>query len=486
MDAQIRAQTSDIKELWQEATLEETRAILKVTTHWMAIPLFAVFWLADILYAPALKWHFLAIRILIIPLCLFVSYMSKRITSVIAIQAIATIYAFGLASGINLMVLLVPDPATGYYAGLNLVAMGTLSFIPFTKRFYALTALSIYLPYFLIEAFKASTSDWRAISVNSFFMASSVCMCFLIRFFHANTMVKEIRAKLSLKLEIQNREEVIRQKTEDAVRLRSLSSQFSPQIVESIKSGKLKFEAGGQRAQICAIFIDIVNSTERVTRIDKDNVEKVLSKFLDDTIKILLKYDITVDKFLGDGILAFCNAPLQRHDFVARVVKAALEIREKISQDNEYFERYWKAPLEIRIGIAKGFVNAGFYGSQKYFQSYTAIGPAVNLASRLCSSSAPGQIVVDFDVYDIIKDEFETKYLGQRALKGFETDHIQTYEVIASQVPTSKSLVGVNDCPKCGGMLSFENNEKGQFILICKDCSTIVLNPTGIEQPKIA
>ena len=269
------------------------------------------------------------------------------------------------------------------------------------------------------------------------------------------------------------------------MRLNTLSAQFSPQIVESIRSGKLRLEAGGHRAQICAIFIDIVNSTERVTRIDTDNVDKVLSRFLDETIKTLLKYDVTVDKFLGDGVLAFCNAPLRRPDYVSRVVSAALEIRNNIEQSQTYFEPLWEAPLQVRMGIAMGYVNAGFYGSQKHFRSYTAIGPAMNLASRLCSSADPGQIVVDQEVNEVIKTEFETKFIGKKSLKGFESESVHAYHVLSSTSVEKNALAGLNDCPKCNGMLTFETNYKGQFILSCRSCDE-EMRPADVESAKIA
>lgn len=462
------------KVLWKQQTIEDIRAILKVTAHWMAIPLFALFWIADILYVPDLKWQFLFIRGLIIPLCLLITFTIKRVTSFIGSQVTACIYAVGLSLGINVMIFIIDDPTTSYYGGLNLVSIGCLSFIPFTKRFFLLTALGIYAPYYLIMYFKnPSILEWKYISINSFFIFSSICMCFLIRFFHETARYNEAVAKENLKNELQNREKIIRTKTEEAIRLNSLYSQFSPQIVDSIKSGKLKLDAGGERAQVCSIFIDIVNSTERVTRIDKDKVEKVLSKFLDDSIKILLKYDITIDKFLGDGLLAFCNAPMPRTDYVKRVVNAALEIKNQIELEQEYFSRFWQAPLQIRIGIAKGFVNVGFYGSQKHFRSYTAIGSVINLASRLCSSAEPNQILIDSDVFDSIKNDFNTKFLGKKSLKGFENEIIFTYEVESLIENINPLLKGVSECAKCGELLSLETNEHGHMIFVCKNCHNL-------------
>lgn len=467
---------AELNEFWESETLDEVREILRITAHWMAIPLFAVFWIADIIYAPEMKWHFLAIRSMVIPICFLVTSAVRRANNLIQAQQIASLYAISLASGINLMIFLLPDPGTGYYAGLNLVAIGCLSFIPFSRRYYLTTAAGIYLPYYLIVITKSiAANEWKSVFVNSFFIISSICMCFLIRFFHEALRRNEIQARHNLKLELEGRDKIIRTKTDEAVKLNALSAQFSPQLVESIRSGKVKFDEGASRASICAIFIDIVNSTEKVTGIDKDQVERTLSRFLDDTIRIMLKYDITVDKFLGDGIMGFCNAPMERTDYTNRVVSAALEIREKIGLEREFFIRNWQGELQIRVGIAKGFANVGFYGSKKYFKSYTAIGPVMNLAARLCASAMPGQIITDYDVYELIQDNFETEFLGRKSLKGFELGSTQVYEIKGSRI--FKALnPGMSECPKCGSILNLETNEFGQFVFMCKTCQIVVEN----------
>src|SRR5690606_16230039 len=147
-----------------------------------------------------------------------------------------------------------------------------------------------------------------------------------------------------------------------------LSSQFSPQVVEAIKNKKINVSSGVRRAKICAMFIDIVNSTERVTRVDKEKVHNVISQFMDDTIKILLKYDLTIDKFLGDGVLAFSNDPVSYPDFIERTVNAAFEVREKIKDRAEFYENNWLSEFQVKTGIAVGYANVGFYGSERYFR----------------------------------------------------------------------------------------------------------------------
>lgn len=456
--------------------LQEMQSVLSIISNWMGIPLFLVFWIADIIYVPQFKWEFLAIRLLVVPVCLVVFWYSKKCQDVKAITRLALFYACSLAAGINLMIYMIPDPFTPYYAGLGLVSIGALGFIPFSPKEFCFATLGIYLPYYLIVVSKAhALGDFSGVLLNSFFIGSSICMCFLIRYFQGGLRLKEIRARFQLRQELENRDEIIRAKTEDAVKLSAMSAQFSPQLVESIRTGKVTFEQGGKRAPICAMFIDIVNSTERVTRIDKDKVERTLSRFLDDSIRIMLKYDITIDKFLGDGILGFCNAPMERSDYTSRVISAAIEIREKIALEKEFFERNWQKELEIRVGIAKGYANVGFYGSQKYYKNYTAIGPVMNLAARLCSSAEPNQIVTDYDVFEEVQDDFDTSFLGRKSLKGFEQDVTHVYEILGSR--KFKALnPGMSECPECGSILSLETNARGQFVFMCKSCCSVVEN----------
>ncbi|MCB0349975.1 MAG: adenylate/guanylate cyclase domain-containing protein, partial [Bdellovibrionales bacterium] len=202
----MKHEADEFNQLWQEEGLTQIRAILHVTSHWMAIPLFSLFWFADILYYPALKWEFLAIRALTIPICLSVNYLVKKINSFKKAQALASVYAIALALEINAMIYLISDPGTSYYAGLNLIAIGSLSFIPFTRKFYAATAAGIYLPFFIIALSNTTNAtELHSVIVMSCFILSSVCMCFLIRDFHEGTRKKELRAKLALSSEITSR-----------------------------------------------------------------------------------------------------------------------------------------------------------------------------------------------------------------------------------------------------------------------------------------
>ncbi|HEY8270067.1 MAG TPA: adenylate/guanylate cyclase domain-containing protein [Pseudobdellovibrionaceae bacterium] len=454
--------------------IEEMRSIVHVICHWMMVPLFLVFWLADCILYPEYKWPFLGIRLLVIPLCLGINFLIDRTRSFNQTQFVAILaLGVGAAGFINAIILMVPDAATPYYAGLNLVALGGLSFVPFSRRFFALLAIGIFLPYYIIVLLKArGIEDYKAIFVFSFFIVGSLVLCFLIRHFNGALRSREINSRLALKTEISNRDLIIQEKTGEAVRLNVLSSQFSPQVVRAIREGRVDLDKGVHRSQICAIFVDIVGSTERVVRLDQRKVDMVLARFMDTVVSTFLKYDLTIDKFQGDGILAFSNDPIPHADFVQRTCYAALEVRELLQADREFYLMNWKKEMQIRIGISVGYANVGFYGNKKFFRCYTAIGAPLPLASRLTNLAEPDQILIDCDIAAILElENFQMTRLGEREIKGFEGDRNIVFELIQAPQDKMNAFAGSLTCPHHpDAVLFLDNNDKGHYVMRCRHC----------------
>lgn len=450
------------------------RSIVHVICHWMMVPLFLVFWVADCILYPDYKWPFLAIRLLVIPLCLGINLLIDKVRSFNQAQLVAVLaLGVGAAGLINTIIFLAPDAATPYYAGLNLVALGGLSFVPFNRRFFALLAAGIFLPYYLIVLFKANSADqYKSLFVFSFFIVGSLVLCFLIRHFNGTLRSREFNSRLALQSEISNRDIVIYEKTSEAIRLNTLSTQFSPQVVRAIREGRVDLEKGVHRSQICAIFVDIVGSTERVVRLDQRKVDMVLARFMDTVVSTFLKYDLTIDKFQGDGILAFANDPIPHLDFVQRTCYAALEVRELLRADHEFYLVNWKKEMQIRIGISVGYANVGFYGNKKFFRCYTAIGAPLPLASRLTNLAEPDQILIDCDIAAILESEkFQMNRLGERVIKGFEGDRNIVFELLQAPEDKMNSFAGSLTCPHHpDSVLFLDNNEKGHYVMKCRLC----------------
>lgn len=461
------------RQLREFELLDEVRSVIRVVANWMAIPLFLLFWLADLLYVPEQKWNFLTIRLLVVPICIGTQWAIERSRSSQGGQWIAMFYAVALAALVNVMIALVPESTTGYYAGLNIIAIGGLSFIPFARRFFFGTMMGIYIPYFVIVGLKAeSLADYQLIAVNGFFITGTLVVCFLIRHFNENLRMREINSRLALKSEIANRDIVIHEKTSEAVRLNSLSTQFSPQVVRAIREGRVDLEKGVHRAQICAIFVDIVGSTERVIRLDQQKVDRVLARFMDTVVSTFLKYDLTIDKFQGDGILAFANDPIQHLDYVQRTCFAALEVRELLQADREFYLLNWKKEMQIRIGISAGYANVGFYGNKKFFRSYTAIGAPLPMASRLTNLAEPDQILVDSDIGVLLESQnFVLNRLGERVIKGFEDDQNIIFELVHAPQEKINAFSGSLTCPHHqDAVLYLDTNPKGHFVMKCRHC----------------
>ena len=461
------------KQLREFEVNEEIKSVLKVIANWMAVPLFLAFWLADLIYIPSLKWPFLALRLTIVPVCWAAKYFIEKEQASAKSQWIACAYAFFVALPINIMIVMIPDVTTGYYAGLNLVALGALSFIPFSLQFFAITTAAIYVPYFATVLIKAhTTAEYFGVLLNSFFIVGSITICFLIRFFNEKLRVREINSRLALKAEIANRDHVIKSKTDEAVRLNTLSTQFSPQVVQAIREGKVDLEKGVRRAQICAIFVDIVGSTERVVRLDQAKVDLVLARFMDTVVSIFLKYDLTIDKFQGDGILAFANDPIRYGDFVQRTCLAAIEVREALRQDREFYLLNWKKEMQIRIGISAGYANVGFYGNKKFFRSYTAIGAPLPFASRLTNLAQPNQILVDSDIAQTLETEgYSLNSIGERVIKGFEEDQHIIFELHQAPANRAEANPNAETCPHCvDSILYLDTNAQGHFVMKCRQC----------------
>jgi hypothetical protein len=196
-----------LAELHEAEVIAEIRSVLDVITHSMVIPLYLMFWVADLIYIPKFKWIFLLLRLTIVPICFIARYDSRREQNAQYAQILCCVFVGLVALPINIMIYFIPDIGTGYYAGLNLVAIGGLSFIPFSMNFFIAATFAIYFPYYLVVFSKAgSLQDVFSILFNSFFIVGSIIICFVIRIYHEKLRLRDIDSRLALRNEIANRQ----------------------------------------------------------------------------------------------------------------------------------------------------------------------------------------------------------------------------------------------------------------------------------------
>jgi adenylate cyclase len=183
--------------------------------------------------------------------------------------------------------------------------------------------------------------------------------------------------------------------------------------------------------EVTILFADISGFTAMSETMSPSTVALLLNDYLSRMTDVIFKYDGTLDKYIGDAIMAIFGAPIDMPDHAQRAIRAALEMQERLAEWNS--ERKEGHPaLSIRIGINSGNAVAGEIGSIKK-KEYTVLGDTVNTASRLESSVAkPGSVVIGSNTLKMVEGLFETRPLGSFKVKGKALE-VPAYEVLSAR-----------------------------------------------------
>jgi PAS domain S-box-containing protein len=176
----------------------------------------------------------------------------------------------------------------------------------------------------------------------------------------------------------------------------------SPAVIDQLDPDSLQL--GGRRIEITTLFADIRGYTSFSEKIDPESLFYVLNRYLALAADAVLLESGTIDKFMGDAVMAWFNAPIPQADHVLRAVRAALAIQEQVSE--EHMELPEEFQLQFGIGIHLGEVLLGLIGTQKRLE-YTAIGDSVNIAKRLQENAQAGQILISQEAIGSLKGEVE-------------------------------------------------------------------------------
>lgn len=459
---------------------EQLKQIARFSSSGYVLPLFLIFNIADWYYYQHFAWEFLGYRLITVGGIFVLNKLIQRAPSLFVGQVLCTVFILFCAAPLYVMVYKIGDSGSPYYAGLILVMIGMSSGFRFTWPFYCLNFCLITLPMIWLVPLLLEIQRSSFYFLSALFLFSTGLIQMVSRIFNEKLHFKEYKSRLDLENEVSGRDKIIEVKSQEAINLALLSKQFSPQVVHAINAGELDINRPVHRADICVLFVDIVNSTERFVRLDREDLHSILTMYMDDVMSSLLKFDITIDKFMGDGILAFSNDPIRHADYLERVLYAALEIREKIQSKQAEYTELWMAEFQISIGIAAGFASVGFYGSSLHLKSYTAIGRVVNLAGRLGSAAEPQQILVSNEIIqklekrnsDILR-KFSFNSKGSVKLKGFESDLIQVSELngMSATEPAISTVKGNPPvCVNGHGLLFLDTNARGIFVFKCRTC----------------
>jgi class 3 adenylate cyclase/HAMP domain-containing protein len=232
--------------------------------------------------------------------------------------------------------------------------------------------------------------------------------------------------------ELKQREEQLSIKTNALERLSSqLAKYLSPQVYESIFTGRSNVTVASRRKKLTIFFSDLEGFTETTERLESEDLTQLLNHYLTEMSKIALQFGGTIDKYVGDAILIFFGDPETKGvkaDAVA-CVKMAIAMRKKMRE----LDSVWRAsgiekPPRCRTGINTGFCTVGNFGSDDRMD-YTIIGSGVNLASRLEQTAPPGEILISYETHALVKDEVYCEERGHINVKGI-SHPVATFQVV--------------------------------------------------------
>ena len=200
----------------------------------------------------------------------------------------------------------------------------------------------------------------------------------------------------------------------------------SPAVIERLLEHPGELKLGGQRQEISSLFADIRGFTDFSRRNDPETLVDVLNRYLDVGAKAVLAEDGTLDKFMGDAVVALFNAPLPQPDHVLRAVRAASRMQQGVASLHP--DLLPACRLGYGVGITVGDAVVGNIGTAQQM-NYTAIGPSVNLARRLQEAAAPGQILLTRLAYQRVQEDVEARPLSPLRVEGIN-EPIEVYELL--------------------------------------------------------
>jgi adenylate cyclase len=211
---------------------------------------------------------------------------------------------------------------------------------------------------------------------------------------------------------------------------RAFRHYLGAEVIEQLISDPAKLQLGGEKRELTIFFSDIEKFSSFSERLDPPVLTALLNDFLSDMTDIILAEGGYLDKYIGDAIVAFWNAPLTQGDHAARACRAALRCQRKLAERRQEFFERTGATIKMRVGIHTGPVTVGNMGSRERF-NYTVLGDAANLASRLegANKSFGTYAMVSGATWEQTKGAFLGRELGRLRVVGREAP-VQVFELV--------------------------------------------------------
>ncbi|HHH11674.1 MAG TPA: FHA domain-containing protein [Sorangium sp.] len=204
---------------------------------------------------------------------------------------------------------------------------------------------------------------------------------------------------------------------DEVVTRERLSRLLSPNVAERVINGQVDVKPGGARTECTVFNSDIRGFTRMSEHVPPEEIVEMLNSYFELMVDVVFKYEGTLDKFMGDGIMALWGAPVSHPDDPERAVECAIEQTEVLGLFNRQRMAQDKLPLGVGFGVHTGPVVAGYIGSSRAL-SYTVIGDVANTSARLCAKALAGQVVVSETTRSKLGGRFEVEELAPQRIRG--------------------------------------------------------------------
>lgn len=205
---------------------------------------------------------------------------------------------------------------------------------------------------------------------------------------------------------------------------RFIPKELQARLTQARASGEMV----GERRVVTMLFCDVRGSTAAAESMDPEDWGEVINGAFEYMIKPIYRYEGIVARLMGDGLLAFFGAPIAHEDDPQRAILAGLDIVSEMRPYREHIQQQHGVDFDVRVGINTGLVVVGAVGSDLRME-YTALGDAINLASRMEQTAVPGTVRIAHDTYKLVKPLFEVEELGGIEVKG-KAEPVAAYRVI--------------------------------------------------------
>ncbi len=302
-----------------------------------------------------------------------------------------------------------------------------------TENFLHSLAMKYFFPLMLLLAVLMIFFSYRFSSVLYTFSSVALLILYIVAgcvlFIYGNTIVSLIYPALSIVFStstVLTYRYITEEKEKEQLRAR-FESYFPPAVVKQMLENPDSRMTLPKSREITIMFSDIKSFTTHSSTMTPEEISESLSEYFEAMTSIVFKYEGTVDKFIGDGLMVFYGAPEEQDDHAVRCVQAAIEMQNKCREMRKNWELKGRFPLQIRIGINTGKVIVGDLGSERR-KEYTVIGSDVNLAQRLESNAPVGGILISERTFLKLQGKVKTQPREAILVKGLDKP-IAVYEV---------------------------------------------------------